>query len=265
MPKSFDTNKPQRMARTIAQQPKSVADDPAFHRAQSLVTQLTEADVHQDETSTKTQGAVDLHAAPTNERSEQPPSHEDQAPESAPVVEARNASPVIAAPAVPAVKPKPVSAPVRAIVPANGGGATSSALHRKTAYPDDACRKRLRKMLRTYKMPEAYVVEFALLVLFRELDNDAIAAPMRAAGMGLRRTRVAGAQPRKTLSIYVDEDSKNRLEALRDDFEVAEGLVCDYALNKLFATRTDEEIVNQIRADGFLERRRRDSAARPVA
>lgn len=269
MPKTFETNKATRTARTI-QQPKSAAADPAFQRAQNLVTQLTEAGSSEGATSAETQRAIEAAGAPSQENIEQQPTEEPHAPEIPVAAEPRPApkpARAAAAPAAPVLKetaPVPARTPAPAPAPTNAP-ATSSALHRKTAYPDEACRKRLRKMLRTYKMPEAYVVEFALLVLFRDLDNVAIATPMRAAGMGLRRTRVAGAQPRKTLSIYVDEDSKNRLETLRDDFEVAEGLVCDYALNKLFATRTDEEIVNQLRADGFLDRRRRDTAVRPVA
>jgi hypothetical protein len=57
------------------------------------------------------------------------------------------------------------------------------------------------------------------------------------------------------MSIYPSTGDRERLKAIKYHHDIAASIVAEYALEVLFATRTDEEIIAALRARGHGLRR----------
>lgn len=161
---------------------------------------------------------------------------------------------VVEKPAAPkAVEPPPkprVIAPKSASLRDEQTAAPAGLLQKKTVYPSEAGRQFLKRFRRSYKIAETLVAEYALELLFASNTDDAIAAPLRAVGHGLRRSR-KDAAPRRPLTVYLNDAMRTRLETLRDDHDIAEGIVGGHAIDWLSAHQSEEQTVTALRERGY--------------
>lgn len=118
-------------------------------------------------------------------------------------------------------------------------------LAKKTGYPSEGGRQFLNQFRRRRRFAKTLVAEYALEQLFATVDDDTIVATLR----DHRRNREASL--RRPLTTWVGGATQQRIERLKDDREIPEGLVIGYAIDWLAANQNEETIAAALRARGY--------------
>lgn len=123
-------------------------------------------------------------------------------------------------------------------------GDSGEELHRKTGYPSEGGRLFLARFRRRYHIAKTLVAEYAIEQFFAAIGDEDIIDTLGDRG---RRREPA---PRRSLTVKVDTASSSRIEALKDDNDIPEGVIIGHAIDWLTANRTEEEIAAALRARG---------------
>jgi hypothetical protein len=143
-----------------------------------------------------------------------------------------------------AAPPTRPSRPRRGEPSAPAAGETGEELHRKTGYPSEGGRLFLARFRRRYHIAKTLVAEYAIEQFFGSVGDEEIIETLGERG---RRREPA---PRRSLTVKVDTASSVRIESLKDNDNIPEGVIIGHAIDWLTANRTEEEIAAALRARG---------------